>query len=215
MTDHYSNTLTQLSNYLNFYNGFYIEAGANDGITQSFTANLEKSLNWKGLLIEPNASRFDVCTKNRSIDKNIFVNCALVSNEYTDSIVSGSFANDGKCTFEGQITTHIAPHFWEGKIQELDSIRSNRIIVSVPAKSLQSILDKNNIHNIDFLSLDVENYEEEALRGLDFNKNSPKFMLIESGNNRKREKYIEKYLKQFKYELVFIEGNDSFFKLLN
>ena len=37
-------------------NGFFIELGANNGLTQSNTAFFEKYRNWSGILIEP--SRF-------------------------------------------------------------------------------------------------------------------------------------------------------------
>ena len=42
-----------LLKYLNYENGFFIEAGANDGVVQSNTFYFEKELNWTGLLIEP------------------------------------------------------------------------------------------------------------------------------------------------------------------
>ncbi len=67
--------------YLNFKNGFYIECGANDGVNQSNTWYFEKSLNWRGILIEPNKQIFQELKKNRS-SKNIFENVALVSEDF-------------------------------------------------------------------------------------------------------------------------------------
>jgi hypothetical protein len=43
-----------LIKYIKYKNGFYIELGANDGISQSNTLFLEKYKNWSGILIEPN-----------------------------------------------------------------------------------------------------------------------------------------------------------------
>lgn len=43
-----------LSNFKN--NGYFIEIGAGDGKTFSNTYLLEKKLNWKGILVEPNKS---------------------------------------------------------------------------------------------------------------------------------------------------------------
>lgn len=43
----------KLSRYLNFEKGVYVEAGANDGVTQSNTYYLSKALGWRGILIEP------------------------------------------------------------------------------------------------------------------------------------------------------------------
>jgi hypothetical protein len=39
--------------YVNFDNGFIIDCGANDGITNSNSYYLEKKRNWKCLLVEP------------------------------------------------------------------------------------------------------------------------------------------------------------------
>jgi hypothetical protein len=53
----------KLLKYLNFKNGFYIECGANDGVNQSNTWYFEKSLNWIGILIEPNKQIFQELKK--------------------------------------------------------------------------------------------------------------------------------------------------------
>lgn len=46
--------------------GFFIEVGALDGETFSNTLYFEKSLGWKGLLIEPNPESFaQLSSKNR------------------------------------------------------------------------------------------------------------------------------------------------------
>ena len=76
-----NNLEKKILKYLNFKDGFYIECGANDGINQSNTWYFEKSLNWRGILIEPNKQIFKELKKNRS-SKNIFKNVALVSEDF-------------------------------------------------------------------------------------------------------------------------------------
>lgn len=44
--------------YINYDGGFYVELGANDGITQSNTKHFEIYKNWTGILIEPNERQF-------------------------------------------------------------------------------------------------------------------------------------------------------------
>ena len=52
--------------FKNKKNGFFIEAGAYDGEVYSNTLNFEMSLNWTGLLVEPNPDAFEeLLTKNR------------------------------------------------------------------------------------------------------------------------------------------------------
>ena len=74
----YNDLDKKLLKYINYKDGFYIDCGANDGINQSTTWFYEKTLNWRGILIEPIPQVFEMLKKNRSKD-NIFVNAALVS----------------------------------------------------------------------------------------------------------------------------------------
>ena len=55
-----------IEHFVNYDNGFFVELGANDGLTQSNTAYFEKSRGWKGVLIEPSPNKFLECIKNRS-----------------------------------------------------------------------------------------------------------------------------------------------------
>jgi len=57
--------------YIDYPNGFFIEAGANDGIAQSYTYELEKN-GWRGILIEPSSEAFENCMLNRS-NENSFL----------------------------------------------------------------------------------------------------------------------------------------------
>jgi FkbM family methyltransferase len=52
-------------------------------------------------------------------------------------------------------------------------------VISVPVTTLTDILDTQDIKKIDFLSLDVEGFEIEVLRGLDLEKYSPDVILVE------------------------------------
>ena len=53
-------------------------------------------------------------------------------------------------------------------------------MIYMKARTLTDILDEYNISQpIDLLSIDVEGYELNVLNGLDLNKYSPSFLLIE------------------------------------
>jgi len=163
--------------YLTFKNGFYIECGANDGVFQSNTLRLEKDLGWKGLLIEPSLVGFNNCKLQRS-SENIFVNCALVSNEYPQETICGDF--DGHPT---------------GSVQGRKRGRVPN--VEIKARTITSILDENKVDKVDFFSLDVEGYELEVLKGLDFEKYPITYILIEYNVG---EDYLFDFLKTEGYE---------------
>jgi FkbM family methyltransferase len=165
---------------LYFNDGFFIECGANDGITQSNTYLLEKLKNWNGILVEPSKNKFVECQTNRST-KNIFYNCALVSNDFKEEFIEGDF--------DGNLMSSINGRRLNRKNLEL-----------VPTLTLNYILEKHKIEKIDFFSLDVEGYELEVLKGIDFKKFKPSYILIEIYNHLFEP--ITNFLKNENYILV-------------
>lgn len=159
--------------YINYEKGFYIECGANDGVDQSNSWFFEKEKNWKGLLIEPVPKLFKELKKNRSY-KNIFINKFLVANNFkkqnvklSDCDLLTSLGNRNNKCFDAQVTT------------------------------LTRILDENNCPNIiDFFSIDVEGYELEVFKGIDFTRYNFKFILVETNNFSEIEKFLydKKYI---------------------
>lgn len=196
--------------YLNYENGFFIESGANDGLSQSNTALYEFEFLWKGLLVEPNKKKFFECKKRRK--NSIVENYALVSSNYQSDCISGNFStldyseslmsmviDDGDYTDD-----HLKFHRNE-KIENFE-------IVDVPAITIEKLIQKHRISKIDFFSLDVEGYELSVLNGLDFNNIRPKYFLIETSNNSKYQKLIGNYMKEKNYNFVKrLTGNDDLF----
>ena len=177
--------------------GFFIEAGANDGVSQNNTFLLEKHLKWNGLLVEPNIHAFNSCKVHRSC---IIENCALVSFDLKDEYIEGDF---NQTSFEGSMTGGCSP------------IHSKNC--KAKAEKLSNLLIKHNINKVDFLSIDVEGYEIEALMGLDFNIHSPSYILYEDHEHR-NIKYIEKFEDFFanrNYSLEKKFSNNHFLFKLN
>ncbi|MBC1270328.1 FkbM family methyltransferase, partial [Trichormus variabilis FSR] len=70
--------------------------------------------------------------------------------------------------------------------------------IQVPAKTLESILDKfAELPQIDFLSLDVEGYELDVLKGINLVKYQPKYILVEARFFEEINLYLS-----FNYDLI-------------
>lgn len=201
-TDHITKRIDTL--FENQDSGFYIECGANDGVTQSNTLRLEQK-GWRGLLVEANPYVCPHLIANRSKD-NIFHNVALVSKEYyaTSQHIMGNF---DRYSLEGRCS-HIPEYFNE----EMKSLAGGSHNVKVPARTLEDLLLDAGIIDVDFFSLDVENFEIEVLNGIDLSKFNIKYILAETYNRLYYHDVMKKYLEQLNYKFVErLTGNDDLY----
>ena len=170
--------------------GFYVELGANDGITQSNSKRLELFFGWKGILIEPEPNNYLSLTRNRS-KRNSFYNVAAVSFDYHKPTMELKFSNLMTTPLEGRSTIKDREkHAEEGE----KFLRSNEATYrfSTKAKTLNSIfIETSAPENMDFLSLDVEGGEFEVLNGINHEKFRFHHMLIETQQFKELVDYLE------------------------
>ncbi len=169
--------------------GYFIELGANDGLTQSNTAFFEKTRAWRGVLIEPSLSAYKMCLTRRPNSRCF--HCACVGPDFEGSTVRGDFNG------------HL--------MNSIDGVRLGATpLVTVNARTLESVLDEAAAPAApDFLSLDCEGQELQILKGLNLDRYRPYYMLIEVYNNQFDE--LVSYLETNNYKLVcnFSEYNHT------
>ena len=180
---------------------FYIEVGANDGITQSNTFFLEKKYKAKGMLIEASPSLYEKCFIYRS-KQNIIENYALVSPSYKKEFVKLIFGN--LFTTQSKLNTDRLEHAKKGVIRKLPirkflGLPKDQVYnFFAPAITLNNLIEKHSINNVDLLSLDVEGDELSILEGCSLEKGHIKNILVETSNYEK----VNIYLKNFGYSLI-------------
>tara|TARA_B100000902_G_scaffold395263_1_gene453482 strand:- start:773 stop:1417 length:645 start_codon:yes stop_codon:yes gene_type:complete len=185
-----SKVTKKLNEYINFKDGFFIEAGSYDGIFLSNTLALEKELNWNGLLIEPNFEKYLECLNNRKDSTTVLA--ALCSfKEYKDNKIL--YISDNGPISSINNLRHKRRKFIIRKKNKLGLIPTYAIPFSHLMKNLG--FDKQAI---DFFSLDVEGYEFRVLNGIDFDKHKPKYFLVEVYSYDKER--IFKFFKKNNYK---------------
>jgi FkbM family methyltransferase len=159
---------TQLDAIIDRDGGYFVEAGANDGFQQSNTYWLEKFRGWRGLLVEPMPELAAEARRNRG--QSIVVQSALMPPDHAASV---------RMRF-GDLTSSVSgtqPDAWSD--QGLAFGWRDAYELEVPARTLSAILDEVAAPEIDLLSLDIEGFEAQALRGLDLARHAPRYILVE------------------------------------
>ena len=182
----------EILKYIDFDNGVYIEAGANDGKFQSLSYTLEKEKGWSGLLVEPSPDAYNECLKNRDQEKNVIIHGALVSDSYGKDTITGDFYGHPMNSVGGKRLNNQA-----------------NSVVEVPAYTITQLLVYFEFDHIDLFALDTEGYEMEILRGLNFDLYKPRFFAIEWNEG---EDELFPFMESKGYENL---GNISDFNLID
>jgi FkbM family methyltransferase len=162
----------QLERYLPQRHGFFVEAGGNDGYTQSNTYAFERRHGWRGVLVEPVPELARACALERPGSR--VVRAALVALGFGVSEVSLRFGGLMTVVVGGRD----ADDEWVAAAHAVGQEEPPHEFAA-PARTLTSILDEVGAPEVDLLSLDVEGYEAQALAGLDLERHAPRFVLVE------------------------------------
>ena len=180
--------------------GVYIDIGAGMPKHISNTYMLYE-LGWRGLLIEPCPLLTLLLRKDRP-DDEIYEGAVLDREGTVDIVTKGHFA----VTKDSWIyETHKATAKADGHpIFEF----------TVPCTTLPKLLeklDKPELWEPDFISIDIDGNEGALLSTVDFNKFKPKLILIETGLRQtdQRDKWGH-YLTPY-YYIVKETGSDAFY----
>jgi len=154
-------------------NGFFIEVGANDGYTGSFTYNLAK-IGWGGIYFEPVPSIYESCVKNHLNHDNVnVINMAVGEKEEYLNIVDGGTLS----TMDDETYNIYLNNSWS-KNNFINNNNNNKI--QVKTNKLDNILSNLKIEkDFDLLVLDVEGYEMNVLKGFTISNYNPKIIIIE------------------------------------
>jgi FkbM family methyltransferase len=139
--------------------GLFVDVGAGDPVRDSTTCYLEKHLGWHGIAVDANADYGDDYRRERPATRFFGYFAGRVSKRQHDFFV----AEDRR--------------FSSGDGTDPRGGRYRRRAVETIA--LRELLEREGLSSIDFLSMDIEGAEPEALAGLDLGRFRPELACIE------------------------------------
>lgn len=193
------------NHFKNKKNGTFLEIGADDGIDKSNTKFFE-DLGWVGMCIEASPKRFKLLKNNRNcICENYAVSDSIGEVEFMD--ISGW----GK-GLSGIVDSYDSRHRKRIENEIRHPLNKGREIVKVKTELLNNLLEKHNIKEIDFCTIDTEGGEYEILNTINFDKYDIKIIVVENNyNDQKVNKLLTSkgYKKTHKLTIddVYVKNN--------
>jgi FkbM family methyltransferase len=178
--------------------GFYIDVGASDPVEHSVTRAFYDA-GWRGINIEPLPAHIAAFQEQRPRDINL-------------AVAAGSS--------EGSLTLYDVPDVrgWaspEAAVAELHRAEGHAVAeLAVPVRTLASICAEHVRGEIHFLKIDVEGFEGEVLRGMDFQRWRPWVLVIEATLPNSREtnhQAWEHLVTSQRYRYAWFDGLNRYY----
>lgn len=170
--------------------GFYMEIGSMDGLRNSNTYVFDLK-GWKGMCIEAHPAYAKLNRKNRP---NAIVVEAAAADKDSDSITFWASPYGATSTVREDLARKLAARHKHTNFGQYKK-------VTVPCRTMQSLLDEHGVTDVDIVSIDIEGTEMDALRGFDLSKCRPRVFVIER-NFASSEDELRKFMKENNYHFA-------------
>jgi len=178
--------------------GVFVEVGCIDGKRFSNTLVFEER-GWKGLCVEAHTGYIELLKRNRP--QSIVCHCAVGEMDKED-IVFYANSRGSLSTVDKSQEKH-----WKDEYAEFFTGFEEQ---HIPQKTLTTIFKENDISHVDILSLDIEGYELQALKGLDFSVVKPRALVIEADTIEHEQEFASMLIPNGYLQSVRVAGNIFF-----
>lgn len=179
-------------------NGFYIDVGANDPELHSVTKAFYDA-GWHGINVEPMPSYRQPFEQQRPRDINLTCAAGAAPGEIT--LFDVPTMNGWASTDAGVAVTHRDQGY------EVTETR-------VPMRTLADICAEHAPADIHFLKIDVEGFEGEVLKGMDFTRFRPWIVVVEAtlpGSRQTNHETWEAMVTSRDYRFAYFDGLNRYY----
>ena len=182
----------------NFPDAQVLQIGAMDGINFDDTRGFLDMYRWKSVLVEPVPAIFNQLKDNfKDRDNYIFEQCAIAEEDgeikmltIPPDVIEREGLHPG---YKGMSAIYpLRNGFGSDYQRDIDVKAQFGVDIMVPTLTLNSLLDKHNLQNVDVFICDAEGYDWNIFKQLDFNRIRPKVIRIEYINLTDEEKELTK-----------------------
>jgi FkbM family methyltransferase len=175
--------------------GFFLDAGAADGIKASNTQRLEAEFGWNGICIEPNAALFDALVRNRRCH---CLNCCLYDRDGTVDFLEQANMLGGILDEYHPAHLQIAKAIFHIR----DNADGRPPTVRKATRTVRAVLRACAAPPvIDYFSLDTEGSEFAILQSFPFDEYSFRVLTVEHNRLPVRHQ-IRAFLQRHGYLLI-------------
>ena len=155
---------------------FFIQIGSNDGIRTDPLYNYIKDFKWNGILIEPQKDAFISLKEKYAENEKIHLeNIAIADTDGSKKLFK---IKEDKVKYEYELGMAT---FFPGRMF-VNYPKEHITFEVVDCLTFSSLLKKYSIKEIELLQMDVEGYDYEIIKGIDFNYVKPKIIRYEHIN---------------------------------
>jgi len=180
--------------------GVFLDIGANDGVTFSNSLYFEEK-GWTGICVEPHPTIFESLSKSRQCH---LLNACIAA---TDGVVN-FLSVEGPANMLSGIVQYLDQSDLNRIDEEIAAHGGHKHEIQIEALSPETLLQRFNITEIDYLSIDTEGCELSILKVFDFDKTPVKVIGVENGS---RSPELFHYLSQQGYQLNKCVGCDEIY----
>lgn len=174
-------------------NGIYIDVGANHPDVISVTKKFYNR-GWHGINIEPNYDNYLLFLEKRTRDLNLNFGIADKEGELDFFFKpEATTAETTGFTFSKKVYNERGYNFKSKKVKVIP---------------LKKVFEDNKLTFVDFINIDTEGFENEILKGNDWEKYKARVLCVEGRG-------YDKFLKQFGYKQALFDGTNTYYVLNN
>lgn len=159
---------------------FFVQIGAHDGVRVDPIHAFILEYAWKGILVEPSKEHFEKLKKNyHGVPGLSFENNAISDTEGDYALFGVSEKAPALTAFLGRALNSFSEEVILSSRWYIPGLKHWIVSEKVHGITLQSLISKYSLSNIDLLAVDTEGYDWNVIKQVDFANLKPRMIYFE------------------------------------